>query len=97
MGHWTPPPGGGYSGQGKPATPPGPPPKNPGSATPQGRTKEAFVLQEALDSMRGRAEAAEAQVQAVRALIAPQWRSIDYDRNALIDDIRAALDTGSGT
>lgn len=35
---------------------------------------------------------AQAQVERVRALIAPQWRSFEYDRNALIDDLRAALD-----
>lgn len=28
----------------------------------------------------------------IEALIAPQWRSIAYDRNALIDDIRAILE-----
>jgi hypothetical protein len=31
-------------------------------------------------------------LEAVEALIAPQWRSIDYDRNALVDDLRAAID-----
>lgn len=32
-----------------------------------------------------------AAVREVGALVAPQWRSIEYDRNALIDDIRATL------
>jgi len=30
-------------------------------------------------------------LEAVVGLIAPQWRSIDYDRNALIDDLREAI------
>jgi hypothetical protein len=32
-----------------------------------------------------------AQRQAIDRLIAPQWRSIGYDRNALVDDLRAIL------
>jgi hypothetical protein len=32
------------------------------------------------------------KLEQIRELVAPKWRSIDYDRNALIDDIRAVLD-----
>jgi chromosome segregation ATPase len=37
-------------------------------------------------------DALRATLARVRKLVAPQWRSLGYDRNALIDDIRAALD-----
>jgi hypothetical protein len=46
----------------------------------------------ALDMLR-----AVAALEAVEALIAPQWRSMDYDRNALIDDLRNAIDKARST
>lgn len=55
----------------------------------------SIAVQYASDLSRARHDLAAllAVVREVAALVAPQWRSIEYDRNALIDDIRTVLAT----